>query len=158
MSRSDRRSCASTSSRPPKNEPGPAKTPHVELILPYIPDWDDFAGRFLDSGGSFVVATVGDETAGCVGVTPLGDGVCEMNRLWVRPAFRTIGLGRALAVASMEEARRIGFTRMLLDVLPQRTRADRAVRIAGLLGSPADPRVRLPDGVPRPRSLTRPVA
>ncbi len=102
---------------------GPGEDPHVELILPYIPDWDDFAGRFLDSGGSFVVATVGDETAGCVGVTPLGDGVCEMNRLWVRPAFRTIGLGRALAVASMEEARRIGFTRMLLDVLPQRTRA-----------------------------------
>jgi len=102
---------------------GPDGDPDVERILPYIPDWDDFAGRFLHSGGAFVVADVASDVAGCVGVTPLGDGACEMNRLWVRPAFRRFGLGRALAVASMDTARELGFTRMLLDVLPQRVGA-----------------------------------
>ena len=102
---------------------GPGEDPNLEAILPYIPDWDDFAGRFLRSGGAFVVATVDGVAAGCVGVTPLGDGGCEMNRLWVREPFRTGGIGRRLAVTSMDVARRLGFTRMLLDVIPVRTRA-----------------------------------
>ena len=102
---------------------GPGEDPDLAAILPHIPDWDDFAGRFLHSGGAFVVATVDGAVAGCVGITPLGDGVCEMNRLWVREPFRTGGLGRRLAVASMDAARRLGFTRMLLDVIPVRTRA-----------------------------------
>jgi putative acetyltransferase len=106
-----------------EEQAGPGEPPDLEAILPHIPDWDDFAGRFLHSGGAFVVATVDDALAGCVGITPLGDGVCEMNRLWVRPPFRALGLGRQLAVASMDEARALGFTRMLLDVLPQRTGA-----------------------------------
>jgi putative acetyltransferase len=102
---------------------GPGQEPDLGAILPHIPDWDDFAGRFLRSGGAFVVATVDDAVAGCVGVTPLDAGVCEMNRLWVREPFRTDGLGRRLAAASMDTARRLGFTRMLLDVIPARTRA-----------------------------------
>ena len=97
---------------------GPGEDPNLEAILPHIPDWDDFAGRFLRSGGAFVVATVDGAVAGCVGVTPIADGVCEMNRLWVRGPFRAGGLGRRLAVASMDAARRLGFTRMLLDVIP----------------------------------------
>ena len=104
-----------------QTEPGQPSA--LEAILPHIPDWDDFAGRFLHSGGAFVVATVDDALAGCVGVTPLGDVVCEMNRLWVRPQYRAVGLGRRLAAASMDEARALGFTRMLLDVLPKRTGA-----------------------------------
>jgi len=106
-----------------EEQAGPDGDADIERILPYIPDWDDFAGRFLHSGGAFVVADVDDEVAGCVGVTPRGGGACEMNRLWVRPAFRRCGLGRALAVASMDEARALGCTRMLLDVLPQRAGA-----------------------------------
>ena len=102
---------------------GPGEDPDLAAILPHIPDWNDFAGRFLHSGGAFLVATVDRAVAGCVGITPLGDGVCEMNRLWVREPFRTGGLGRRLAVASMDAARRLGFRRMLLDVIPVRTRA-----------------------------------
>jgi ribosomal protein S18 acetylase RimI-like enzyme len=119
-----------------EEQAGPDGEPDVEAILPYIPDWDDFAGRFLRSGGAFVVATVDGALAGCVGVTRLDAQVCEMNRLWVRPAFRAFGLGRRLAVASMDEGRRLGFTRMLLDVLPQRTGAIALYRKLGFVDVP----------------------
>jgi GNAT superfamily N-acetyltransferase len=114
-----------------EEQAGPGNEPELELILPYIPDWHDFAGRFLRSGGAFLVATVDGAVAGCVGITPLDDGVCEMNRLWVRPAFRAAGLGRILAVTSMDIARDLGFTRMLLDVLPIRTGAIALYRSLG---------------------------
>jgi ribosomal protein S18 acetylase RimI-like enzyme len=98
--------------------------PDIERILPYIPDWrdEDFAQRYFPAG-AFVVATVDREVAGCVGVTPFGATECEMNRLWVRPPFRSLGLGRTLAAAALDSAARRGFARMLLDVIPIRTRA-----------------------------------
>lgn len=94
----------------------------LDNILPYIPDYHDFPGVYLAGGAAFLVAEAG-EVAGCVGVRPLDDGACEMNRLWVRPGHRGRGLGRVLAAASLDEARRLGHRRMVLDVLPFRRHA-----------------------------------
>ena len=59
-----------------------------------------------------------------------------MKRLWVRPPSRALGLGRRLAVASRDEARALGFTRMLLDVLPKRTGAIALYRSMGFVEVP----------------------
>jgi putative acetyltransferase len=74
-------------------------------------------GDYAPPKGGLWLALSGDRAAGCAGMRPLADGICELKRLYVRPEFRGQGLGRRLAQAAMVRATEIGYARMRLDSL-----------------------------------------
>jgi len=78
-------------------------------------------GDYAPPRGHIVLARVDGAAAGCCALRPLDQcdwaNAAEMKRLYVRPAFRGFGLGRQLAEAILDAARRAGYRHVLLDTL-----------------------------------------
>ncbi|HYQ96135.1 MAG TPA: GNAT family N-acetyltransferase [Candidatus Eisenbacteria bacterium] len=88
-------------------------------------------GEYAPPGGAILLACEGDLVLGCVALRPMGQGVCEMKRLFVRPGFRGRALGRGLAEAVIAEAVGKRYRKMRLDTVPAMTEAIALYRSLG---------------------------
>jgi putative acetyltransferase len=95
-------------------------------------------GEYAEPRGTVLLAFDEDEPAGCVALKPLQlphpgheeERACEMKRLWVRPALQGRKIGRKLADAVVDAARRRGYSCMYLDTMPQSMQAAYALYVA----------------------------
>jgi len=84
-------------------------------------------GKYAPPQGGLWLARVGGGLAGVVGLRPLDEDVCELKRLWVRPAFRGHGLGRRLTETAIAAARATGYSAIRLDTIGRLMQEARAL-------------------------------
>lgn len=75
-------------------------------------------GEYAPPAGRALLARSQASLAGGVALRRISHDICELKRLYVRPAFRGEGIGRQLVRTALEEARKIGYARICLDTLP----------------------------------------
>jgi carbonic anhydrase len=74
-------------------------------------------GVYATPTGALFIALVDGQLAGGVAIRSFDNTTAEMKRLFVREAFKGAGVGKALASAAIEESRRLGYKRIILDTL-----------------------------------------
>lgn len=75
-------------------------------------------GLYAPPSGRLLLASIGAEPAGCVALRDLGDGACEMKRMFVAPGQQGRHLGLALGERFLAEAAAAGYRLARLDTGP----------------------------------------
>lgn len=88
-------------------------------------------GEYARPSGRLLLAFDGNEIAGCGALRRFGERVCEMKRLYVRPAHRGKAIGAGLARELIQNAREAGYKKMRLDTMPSMIRAIALYRSLG---------------------------
>lgn len=101
--------------------------------------FENFAREIASLPGEYFCLLVAEESgrlAGCAALRKIAEGIAEMKRLYVRPAFQGKGLGRSLTEHIIREARDAGYSRLRLDTLPVMESAIALYRSLGFCGIP----------------------
>jgi putative acetyltransferase len=98
-------------------------------------DFDDelasLPGDYAAPAGGLWLAEHDGAAIGCVGLRPLEPGICEIKRLYLRPAARGLGLGRGLAETAIGAARQYRYSSMRLDTVDSMVAAQTLYRGLG---------------------------
>ena len=104
-----------------------AAPPASDLLQALHEEYDAAAGRplhggpsaepsdFSPPGGSFLLAYEHARPVACGGLKTVAPCVAEVKRMYVVPASRRRGIGRALLIALEDQARSMGFASVRLD-------------------------------------------
>jgi putative acetyltransferase len=95
--------------------------------LPFVLDFQDvqselatLAEEYGPPGGRALLVELDGTPVGCAAIKPFEPpAIAELKRMYVRPAARGRGLGRALAVAALEAAAELDYELVRLDTVAE---------------------------------------
>jgi GNAT superfamily N-acetyltransferase len=92
----------------------------AELAATYPEDGSAGAGAFdpaeaTGPEGRFLIAWLDGNPVGCVALRRVGPDVAEFKRLYVEPVARSLGISRQILAALEEQAKEMGFSRVLAE-------------------------------------------
>ncbi|MCE5189469.1 MAG: GNAT family N-acetyltransferase [Eubacteriales bacterium] len=90
-------------------------------------------GKYAKPEGRLYLALADGSPAGCVALRRFDGERAEMKRLYVRPGFRGLHLGRLLSERVLRDAAQIGYRAVLLDTLGSMERAQQLYRRLGFV-------------------------
>jgi GNAT superfamily N-acetyltransferase len=88
------------------------------------------------ASGEVAPAAASGGLVGCIALKDLGSGIAEAKRLFVRPAWRGMDLGRLLLVHIIDVAAQAGYERIRLDTLARFTQANALYALLGFKSIP----------------------
>ncbi|MFD2370657.1 GNAT family N-acetyltransferase [Brevibacillus sp. GCM10020057] len=97
----------------------------------FAAEYKTLPGKYGAPDGVLLLATVDGQTAGCIALRKLAEGVCEMKRLYVRDAFRGLRIGKRLIQELVERATQLHYEFIRLDTLPTMHKAQDLYRCFG---------------------------
>ncbi len=83
--------------------------------------------------GCIILAKLNGKTLGCIALKPIGEGICEMKRLFVRSEGRGTGLGRKLVEELIRFAKESAYKSMKLDTVAKLKEAIALYRSVGFV-------------------------
>jgi GNAT superfamily N-acetyltransferase len=98
---------------------------------------ESLPGAYAPPEGTLLLAWFDELPAGCVAVRHSQPGIAELKRLYLRPARRGAGVGRALVTTAMHWAAMNGYRQIRLDTVPGMEVAQQLYRSLGFHEIPA---------------------
>lgn len=109
-----------------------AATLGVDLCFQnFAEELTNIAQQYGTLNGCLLLAFDQDQAVGCVALRRLEEQTCEMKRLYVKPLFRHLKIGKTLVERILAEAQARGYDRMRLDTLPAMTSAQKLYQSFG---------------------------
>lgn len=97
------------------------KGPEVKNCLQsqhYDEEAEQLQEKYGEPYGRLYLASYSLAPAGCVALRKLDDAYCEMKRLYVRPMYRGLHIGKMLMEKVIADAKQIGYRHIRLDTFP----------------------------------------
>ncbi len=101
-----------------------------DLAEMFESDFND-PSKFFPPTGRFYLVRHGGDYAGIGALKRLGPGLCEVQRMYIRPHVRGVGAARVLLKRLLEDAEAIGYTTVRLESLKGLAAAHNLYRSAG---------------------------
>lgn len=73
--------------------------------------------------GALLICTYNEEAVGCAGIRKLSETTAELKRLYVKPAFRSLKIGKELLALATGTAKKLHYHYIRLDTVPGQEKA-----------------------------------